>query len=113
MSPVYSINIREPELCSKKTCIPVHSVEAPHLSQNEMGQPLKLNSRSSAQSLINGFSLPTDFYVRYIEGQAPVVQRADSANHWINHYSADKCYQNKLSYPVDSDLFRWIVLSTL
>ena len=25
---------------------------------------------------------------------APVVQRVDSAIRWINHYPADKCYQN-------------------
>ena len=30
--------------------------------------------------------------------------RVDSAIHLINHYSVDKCYQNLLSYPLDSDL---------
>ena len=35
---------------------------------------------------------------------APVVQTMDSAVHRINHYPADKHYQNQLSYPVDSDL---------
>ena len=35
---------------------------------------------------------------------APVVQRVDSAIHRINHYPADKCWENKLDYPLDSDL---------
>ena len=38
------------------------------------------------------------------EEQAPVFERVDSAIHWINHYPADKWYQNKLSY-------QWIVSS--
>ena len=38
--------------------------------------------------------------------QAPVVRRVDIAPniHRVNHYPADKNYQNQLSYPVDSDL---------
>ena len=36
--------------------------------------------------------------------QAPVVQRVDNAIHRINRYPADKCWQNKLHYPPDSDL---------
>ena len=36
--------------------------------------------------------------------QGPVVQSLDSAIHWINHYPVDKCWQNKLRYPLDSDL---------
>ena len=36
--------------------------------------------------------------------QAPVVQKMDNAIHRINHYPADKCWQNKLHYPLDSDL---------
>ena len=39
----------------------------------------------------------------YIE-LAPVVQRVDNAIYWINHYPADKCWENKLDYPLDSDL---------
>ena len=35
---------------------------------------------------------------------APVVQRVDNAIHRINHYQADKCWKNKLDYPLDSDL---------
>ena len=35
---------------------------------------------------------------------APVVQRVDNAIHRINHYPADKCWENKLDYPLDSDL---------
>ena len=34
----------------------------------------------------------------------PVVQSVDSAIHRINHYPVDKCWQNKLRYPPDSDL---------
>ena len=36
--------------------------------------------------------------------QAPVVQTMDSAVHRLNHYPADKHYQNQLIYPVDGDL---------
>ena len=36
--------------------------------------------------------------------QAPVVQRVDNAIHRINHYPVDKCWQNKLHYPLDSNL---------
>ena len=31
---------------------------------------------------------------RSVGGLASVVQRVDRAVHWINHYSADECYQN-------------------
>ena len=35
--------------------------------------------------------------------------RLDNAIHWINHYLADKCEQNKPRYPLDSDLSgRWL-----
>ena len=43
-------------------------------------------------------------YWRALLVLAPVVQRLDNAIHWINCYSADKCWQNKLRYPLDSDL---------
>ena len=33
-----------------------------------------------------------------------VVQRVDNAIHRINRYPLDKCQQNKLRYPLDSDL---------
>ena len=36
--------------------------------------------------------------------QAPVVQRLDNAIHRINRYPADKCWQNKPLYPLDSNL---------
>ena len=36
--------------------------------------------------------------------QAPVVQRLDNAIHRIYRYPADKCWQNKPRYPLDSDL---------
>ena len=39
-----------------------------------------------------------------IHYQAPVVQRMDNAIHRINHYPVDKRWQNKLHYPLDSDL---------
>ena len=35
---------------------------------------------------------------------APVVRRVDNAIHWISRYPADKFWQNKLRYPLDSDL---------
>ena len=35
---------------------------------------------------------------------APVVQTLDSGIHRINHYPADKYYENELRYPLDSDL---------
>ena len=42
--------------------------------------------------------LPALFYWSLIETNiaiylAPVVQRVDSAIHWINHYTVDNCYQ--------------------
>ena len=36
--------------------------------------------------------------------QARVVQKMDSALHWINHYPADKYCENQLHYPLESDL---------
>ena len=42
---------------------------------------------------------------RFVYSQlAPVVQRVDNAIHRINRYPVDKCWQNKLHYPPDSDL---------
>ena len=38
------------------------------------------------------------------KGQALVVQRVDNAIPQMNHYPIDKCWQNKLHYPLDSDL---------
>ena len=35
---------------------------------------------------------------------APVVQKLDNTIHRINHYPADKWWQNKPRYPLDSDL---------
>ena len=42
--------------------------------------------------------------LRHVNNQAPVVQKLDSAIHWINHYPVDKYYKNRLHYPLDSDL---------
>ena len=39
-----------------------------------------------------------------VNGQAPVVQRVDSVIHRINRYQVHKCPENKLRYPLDSDL---------
>ena len=36
-------------------------------------------------------------------------QKMDNAIHLINHYPADKHYQNQLSYPVDYDLYYYII----
>ena len=36
--------------------------------------------------------------------QARVVQTMDSALHRINHYPADKYYENQLHHPLESDL---------
>ena len=38
------------------------------------------------------------------KGQAPLVERLDSAIQPINHYSVDKYIQNLLGYPVDNGL---------
>ena len=35
---------------------------------------------------------------------APVVQRVDSANHWINHYPLDNAINFDSTYLLDSDL---------
>ena len=44
------------------------------------------------------------FETRKKEHQVPVVQRLDKAIHWINHYPAEMCLQNKPRYSLDSDL---------
>ena len=49
-------------------------------------------------------STPTSYCI-ICKGQALVAQRVDNAIQRINHYPADKCAQNKLHYPLDSDLF--------
>ena len=36
--------------------------------------------------------------------QAQVVQKLDSAIHWINHYPVNKYQGNQLHYPLDRDL---------
>jgi len=35
--------------------------------------------------------------------QAPVVEKLDSAIHWIKHHPTDKCQGNLLGYPLDRD----------
>ena len=35
---------------------------------------------------------------------APVVQKVDSAIHWINHYPVDNAISFRTTYPLDSDL---------
>ena len=35
---------------------------------------------------------------------APVVQKVDSAIHWINHYPVDSTVGFANAYPLDSDL---------
>ena len=45
--------------------------------------------------------------------QSPVVQRLDTVNQWINHHPVDKCEQNMLHYPPDSDSFIGRVIHTL
>ena len=39
-----------------------------------------------------------------LDVQAPVVQRLDSAIHWINHYPADRVIDFCNTYLLDSDL---------
>ena len=46
----------------------------------------------------------TDFTLRAIDQQAPVVQKVDSAIHWINHYPLDSVIGFLNTYPLDSDL---------
>ena len=38
------------------------------------------------------------------ETRPPVVEKLDSAIHWINHYPTDKCQENLLRYPENRDL---------
>ena len=42
-------------------------------------------------------------HVGFID-QGPVVQGLDNDICQINHYPVDKCWQNKLRHPLDSDL---------
>ena len=44
-------------------------------------------------------------YSHIASPQAPVVQKVDDAIYRINRYPVDKCLQNQLRYPLDSDLF--------
>ena len=37
--------------------------------------------------------------------QAPVVQKVDSAIHWINHYPVDNAIGLRITYPLDSDIY--------
>ena len=41
---------------------------------------------------------------------APVGRNMDNAIHWINHYTVDKCYQNKPRYPLYRDLFIYLFI---
>ena len=63
----------------------------------EMISITKINDFSS-QSFIPHFEMqkaytPDEGFV-WLRALAPVVQKVDSAIHWLNHYPADKCYQN-------------------
>ena len=48
--------------------------------------------------------IETSLHIVLDKVQAPVVQRLDNTIHRINHYPADKWWQNKPRYPPDSDL---------
>ncbi len=43
-------------------------------------------------------------FTHCLQVQGPVVQRVDNAIHRVNRYPLDKYLQNKLRYPLDSDL---------
>ena len=55
-------------------------------------------------SCLAEFRPPVCLFNIFITHLAPVVQKMDNAIHRINHYPVDKCWQNKLHYPLDSDL---------
>ena len=58
-----------------------------------------------AQICLKTSNLLHSYYLKIIfSAQAPVVQRLDNAIHRINRYPLNKCQQNKLRYPLDSDL---------
>ena len=63
-----------------------------------------LSSDLVAQSVEQRWSNPK--VVGSIPTLAPVVRTMDSAVHRLNHYPADKHWQNQLSYPVDSAIQR-------
>ena len=72
---------------------PESAVQAPQLRCLN-----KLSERAHVKSARNFRAIAT----RVVD-LAPVVQRVDNAIHRINRYPADKCWQNKLRYPLDSD----------
>ena len=56
------------------------------------------------------------YYFAWIIGKitnvlTPVVERLDSAIHWINHYLADKYWENRLHYPLDYGFIHWIAFT--
>ena len=50
--------------------------------------------------------LKSSLVPNYFKHQAPVVQRVDSAIHWINRYPLDNSISFASVYPLDSDLSR-------
>ena len=61
-------------------------------------------SKSSTTSIPGDIKILYEVHVIMAKLLALVVQTMGSAIHRINHYPADKHWQNQLSYPVDSDL---------
>ena len=53
---------------------------------------------------MSSFEVETFAMNKKIAGQAPVVRRLDNGIRRRNRYPADKCWQNKPCYPLDSDL---------
>ena len=69
-----------------------------------------LHLRLQVLSRTSGGVVQANFQVNSItmlanSQMAPVIQRLDSVRQSINHYPFEDLYQNRLSYPVDSDLF--------
>ena len=70
----------------------VHSIKS-KLKKYVANQPNKNNERKARNSS-NDITNKT----------TPVVQKVDSAIHWINHYPTDKAIGFRTTYPLDSDL---------
>ena len=54
--------------------------------------------------LLTGVSNQWPNRVALLSDQAPVVQKVDSAIHWINHYTVDNTIGFVNTFPLDSNL---------
>ena len=82
--------------------------EAPIILHGKVVEEVNEFSYLGSKMTTDEDTVPRDFNVKVLENPpvdlGPVAQCVDNGIHRVNHYSVDKCWQNKLLYPVDSDL---------